>query len=259
MGAAVVSGGARMEESSNPLNGRRTCSIIQVLAVDCGVKNNIIRMLCKKGAEVTLVPWDHDLAKDAHKVCFYCLGNSSLVTAYAHGPASDGRAIAHGFSAKMFAYWRLPCHRSQSMALTFVVAVRSSSNQRRFERCWGLWTLRPANVHGSHHSENISLTPSPFGVRNVCPLCCVFLPADGDKKRTINPSVRWDLPVEWPWRPDDVRRHGEADGKDHRSRRRRPQARFWDLHGEPAHGAGGRLPCRKDAFRKSGTESGPGS
>lgn len=40
----------------------------QVMAVDCGVKNNIIRMLCKKGAEVTLVPWNHDLSKDAHKV-----------------------------------------------------------------------------------------------------------------------------------------------------------------------------------------------
>lgn len=42
--------------------------MLQVLAVDCGVKNNIIRKLCSKGAEVTLVPWDHDIAADAHKV-----------------------------------------------------------------------------------------------------------------------------------------------------------------------------------------------
>ena len=44
------------------------------MAVDCGVKNNIIRMLCRKGAEVTLVPWNHDLAADAHKVrcCLEC-------------------------------------------------------------------------------------------------------------------------------------------------------------------------------------------
>lgn len=42
--------------------------MLQVLAVDCGVKNNIIRKLCNKGAEVTLVPWDHDIAADAHKV-----------------------------------------------------------------------------------------------------------------------------------------------------------------------------------------------
>lgn len=41
---------------------------LQVMAVDCGVKNNIIRMLCKKGAEVTLVPWNHDISGDAHKV-----------------------------------------------------------------------------------------------------------------------------------------------------------------------------------------------
>jgi len=40
---------------------------LQVLAVDCGIKNNIIRMLCRKGAEVTLVPWDYDLASHAHK------------------------------------------------------------------------------------------------------------------------------------------------------------------------------------------------
>ncbi|CAB1117947.1 unnamed protein product [Ectocarpus sp. CCAP 1310/34] len=40
---------------------------IKVLAVDCGVKNNIIRLLCKKGAEVTLVPWDYDLSADAHE------------------------------------------------------------------------------------------------------------------------------------------------------------------------------------------------
>uniref|UniRef100_A0A8C4SEV3 carbamoyl-phosphate synthase (ammonia) n=1 Tax=Erpetoichthys calabaricus TaxID=27687 RepID=A0A8C4SEV3_ERPCA len=34
---------------------------IKVVAVDCGVKYNIIRLLVKRGAEVHLVPWDHDL------------------------------------------------------------------------------------------------------------------------------------------------------------------------------------------------------
>ncbi|NWT52337.1 CPSM synthase, partial [Erythrocercus mccallii] len=33
---------------------------IKVVAVDCGLKNNIIRLLVKVGAEVHLVPWDHD-------------------------------------------------------------------------------------------------------------------------------------------------------------------------------------------------------
>ena len=42
-----------------------------MLAVDCGVKNNIIRMLCKKGAEVTLVPWDYDIAANAHKASVF--------------------------------------------------------------------------------------------------------------------------------------------------------------------------------------------
>ena len=31
---------------------------VKVLAVDCGIKNNIIRMLVNKGAEVHVVPWD---------------------------------------------------------------------------------------------------------------------------------------------------------------------------------------------------------
>uniref|UniRef100_A0A3Q2PET7 Carbamoyl phosphate synthase arginine-specific large chain n=1 Tax=Fundulus heteroclitus TaxID=8078 RepID=A0A3Q2PET7_FUNHE len=34
---------------------------IKVVAVDCGVKHNIIRLLVKRGAEVHLVPWDQDL------------------------------------------------------------------------------------------------------------------------------------------------------------------------------------------------------
>ncbi|NWZ66623.1 CPSM synthase, partial [Acrocephalus arundinaceus] len=33
---------------------------IKVVAVDCGLKYNIIRLLVKRGAEVHLVPWDHD-------------------------------------------------------------------------------------------------------------------------------------------------------------------------------------------------------
>ncbi|KFQ28676.1 hypothetical protein N331_01781, partial [Merops nubicus] len=33
---------------------------IKIVAVDCGLKHNIIRLLVKVGAEVHLVPWDHD-------------------------------------------------------------------------------------------------------------------------------------------------------------------------------------------------------
>ncbi|XP_040461078.1 carbamoyl-phosphate synthase [ammonia], mitochondrial [Falco naumanni] len=33
---------------------------IKVVAVDCGLKHNVIRLLVKRGAEVHLVPWDHD-------------------------------------------------------------------------------------------------------------------------------------------------------------------------------------------------------
>ncbi|XP_028291508.1 carbamoyl-phosphate synthase [ammonia], mitochondrial [Gouania willdenowi] len=34
---------------------------VKVVAVDCGIKHNIIRLLVKRGAEVHLVPWDQDL------------------------------------------------------------------------------------------------------------------------------------------------------------------------------------------------------
>lgn len=33
----------------------------RILALDCGLKNNQIRCLCRRGAEVTVVPWDHAL------------------------------------------------------------------------------------------------------------------------------------------------------------------------------------------------------
>ena len=36
----------------------------KIVAVDCGIKHSIIRHLVKRGAEVHLVPWDHDLAAE---------------------------------------------------------------------------------------------------------------------------------------------------------------------------------------------------
>lgn len=40
---------------------------IKVIAVDCGMKFNIIRQLCKRGVELTVVPWDYPFAADMHK------------------------------------------------------------------------------------------------------------------------------------------------------------------------------------------------
>ncbi len=36
----------------------------RVLAVDCGMKHHMVRMLAARGAEVKVVPWDHDLASE---------------------------------------------------------------------------------------------------------------------------------------------------------------------------------------------------
>ncbi|RLN52806.1 hypothetical protein BBJ29_000739 [Phytophthora kernoviae] len=37
---------------------------LKILAVDCGIKYNIIRELVKRGAEVKRVPWNHDISKE---------------------------------------------------------------------------------------------------------------------------------------------------------------------------------------------------
>lgn len=36
---------------------------VHIVAVDLGIKSNIIRHLVRRGARVTLVPWDYDLSK----------------------------------------------------------------------------------------------------------------------------------------------------------------------------------------------------
>lgn len=40
---------------------------IKVIAVDCGMKHNIIRQLVKRGAELTVVPWDYPFASEMDK------------------------------------------------------------------------------------------------------------------------------------------------------------------------------------------------
>ncbi|CAH0478429.1 unnamed protein product [Peronospora belbahrii] len=37
---------------------------IKILAIDCGIKHNIIRELVKRGAEVKRVPWNHDISSE---------------------------------------------------------------------------------------------------------------------------------------------------------------------------------------------------
>ncbi|TPX36694.1 carbamoyl-phosphate synthase (glutamine-hydrolysing) [Synchytrium microbalum] len=37
---------------------------VKIALIDCGVKQNIIRCLAKRGAEVTVVPWDYDITSE---------------------------------------------------------------------------------------------------------------------------------------------------------------------------------------------------
>lgn len=45
-----------------------------ILAVDCGIKDSIIRNLVSRGARVKLVPWDHDVAQERYDGLFYSNG-----------------------------------------------------------------------------------------------------------------------------------------------------------------------------------------
>lgn len=47
---------------------------IDILAVDCGVKDSILRNLVSRGARVKLVPWDHDISKERYDGLFYSNG-----------------------------------------------------------------------------------------------------------------------------------------------------------------------------------------
>lgn len=42
----------------------------KVMVIDCGIKHNMIRMLMSRGAEVHLVPWDHDITQVIVSSCF---------------------------------------------------------------------------------------------------------------------------------------------------------------------------------------------
>lgn len=46
----------------------------KVLAIDCGIKHSIIRNLVKRGAEVHLVPWNHDCSKEDYDGLFISNG-----------------------------------------------------------------------------------------------------------------------------------------------------------------------------------------
>ncbi|XP_075463310.1 carbamoyl-phosphate synthase [ammonia], mitochondrial isoform X2 [Ascaphus truei] len=47
---------------------------VKIVAVDCGVKHNAIRQLVKRGAEVNLVPWNHDFSKMEYDGLFISSG-----------------------------------------------------------------------------------------------------------------------------------------------------------------------------------------
>ncbi|XP_014667039.1 PREDICTED: carbamoyl-phosphate synthase [ammonia], mitochondrial-like [Priapulus caudatus] len=47
---------------------------VRIVAIDCGIKHNMIRSLVKRGAEVKLVPWDHDVMQEEYDGLFISNG-----------------------------------------------------------------------------------------------------------------------------------------------------------------------------------------
>ena len=52
------------EVSTNATTVYNAGGDVKVLAVDCGMKHAIVRQLVARGAEVTVVPWDHAFAAE---------------------------------------------------------------------------------------------------------------------------------------------------------------------------------------------------
>ena len=47
---------------------------MRIVAIDCGIKANIIRYFMTKGVELLLVPWDHDISKEQYDGLFVSNG-----------------------------------------------------------------------------------------------------------------------------------------------------------------------------------------
>ena len=47
---------------------------MRIVAIDCGIKANIIRYFMTKGVELLLVPWDHDISKEKYDGLFVSNG-----------------------------------------------------------------------------------------------------------------------------------------------------------------------------------------
>ena len=46
----------------------------KIICVDCGIKENIVRNLVKRGAQVKVVPWNYDFTKEKYDGLFISNG-----------------------------------------------------------------------------------------------------------------------------------------------------------------------------------------
>lgn len=62
----------KKKRAYSPKNGAKNAPVI--IAVDCGMKENIVRSLTLRGATVVRVPWDYDFTKDEYDGLFVSNG-----------------------------------------------------------------------------------------------------------------------------------------------------------------------------------------
>ena len=65
----------------------------RIIAVDCGIKNNQIRCLLRRGCHVTVVPWNHDFnchMKGNHYTCVDHMMSHDLLSDF------DGLFLSNG-------------------------------------------------------------------------------------------------------------------------------------------------------------------
>lgn len=99
-------------EVSTSLPERHGKGGVPLVLIDCGRKNNQIRMLVRMGAEVTVVPWDHDLRR---------LSDDCAGVVISNGPGDPQLATRTIATARSLLHRRIPvlgiCLGHQLLAL----------------------------------------------------------------------------------------------------------------------------------------------
>jgi len=121
---------------------------VPVILIDCGKKDNQVRMLVERGAEVRVVPWDHDFTRQSRDFAGVVISN---------GPGDPRLAAATAESARLLMTRRVPilgiCLGHQILALaaggsTFKMKFGHRSHNQPCVETRGGRCLQTSQNHG---------------------------------------------------------------------------------------------------------------